>query len=127
MKYYKDGKPYSGPKMSKAWYEANGYTTEAPEIVAPSIDTSAFDSACEAFKSVCSEIGALIGDTNFKGGFDEMLIFKDSPIYSTIEGLQLSISWSAANELCKYEGSKIGLFQPDWWYKCWGLEPGSLR
>lgn len=31
--YYKNGKPYSGPKMSKAWYEANGYTAEAPEIV----------------------------------------------------------------------------------------------
>ena len=29
------------------------------------------------------------------------------------------MAWSAANELCKYEGSKIGLGQPDWWYDCW--------
>lgn len=34
MTYYKDGVPYAGPKMSTAWYEANGYTTEAPEVVA---------------------------------------------------------------------------------------------
>ena len=28
--WYKDAMPYAGPKMSAAWYAANGYTTTAP-------------------------------------------------------------------------------------------------
>ncbi len=36
MAYYKNGLPYTGPKMSKQWYEDNGYITKAPEA-APEI------------------------------------------------------------------------------------------
>lgn len=82
-------------------------------------DTTAFDAACQQFRTICAQIGAAIDQPDFKGGFDEMALFAQSPVYSTIEGLKLAMSWSASNQLCKYEGQKLGLGQPDWWYHCW--------
>ena len=83
------------------------------------VDTTDFDNACAMFRSVCGDIGALIGVTDFRGGFDDMVTFQQSAQFNTLEGLHLGMEWSAANELCKYEGSKIGLGQPEWWKKCW--------
>ena len=85
----------------------------------PEIETEAFNNACAMFRAVCSEIGAMLGVEDFRGGFDEMLIFQQSETFKTLEGLHLAMEWSAANELCKYEGAKIGFGQPDWWYECW--------
>lgn len=48
-----------------------------------------------------------------------MVMFQQTDFYKTLQGLQLAIAWSAANELCIYEGKKIGYNQPDWWYRCW--------
>lgn len=71
------------------------------------------------FRAVCTDIGALLGVEDFRGGFDEMQTFQASEMFNTMPGLRLAIEWSAANELCKYEGAKIGLGQPDWWHECW--------
>lgn len=82
-------------------------------------DQSAFLEACERFRVVCAKIGELLGEENFKGGFDEMTLFQQSDMFDTLAGVKAALEWSAVNELCKYEGAKIGLGQPQWWYKCW--------
>ncbi len=87
-----------------------------PEAIA---DRSDFDAACARFREICGEIGKLAGNPEFKGGFDEMTAFQESVAFATTEGIRLSLAWNAANELCKYEGAKIGLGQPAWWRECW--------
>lgn len=78
-----------------------------------------FNSACAQFRRVCNQIKEAANLESFTGGFDEMVEFQRSLVYSTVAGLQLAIAWSAANELCKYTGSKVGYGQPAWWYHCW--------
>ena len=109
------------PAASAEWREANGYTlTERPPLPEPEpLDDTAFRAACQQFRDICGQIGTAIGVEDFRGGFDEMVQFQQSPAYGTVEGLQLAVAWAAANELCKYEGQKIGCGQPDWWYNCW--------
>lgn len=82
---------------------------------------SPFEAACAQFRTLCAQIGAFIGDAEFKGGFDEYTEFATSEAYkqNPVQGNALAIQWDALNELCKYEGQKIGLGQPEWWYKCW--------
>ena len=82
-------------------------------------ETSDFDNACLRFRQICSEIGLLIGDENFKGGYDDMLTLYNHDAYKTDKGVQLAIAWSGCNELCKYEANNIGLGSPDWWFRCW--------
>lgn len=94
---------------------------EEPVISDEPVDTTAFDQACEAFKMVCREIKEKANLSVFYGGFDEMAEYQNSEFAGTLEGLKLAILWSSANELCKYEGAKIGLNQPQWWYKCWNI------
>ena len=77
--------------------------------------------ACQYFRQICHEIGELINDPNFKGGYDDMLIFYNHDAYKTDKGLQLAIAWSGCNDLCKYEANKLGINSPEWWYKCWDL------
>ena len=109
------------PWADESWRVGNGYIYETrPEQSPPEPpDRTAFDNACEQFRGVCRMIGNAIGDANFKGGFDEMAIFQQSSAFDSLSGIQLAVAWSASNELCKYEGSKIGLGQPEWWYECW--------
>ena len=94
----------------EAWHEAHP---------APKPDTSSFDAACAQFRTVCGQIAAAANLPGFKGGFDAMAGFSASVVYATVQGLVLAMAWSAANELCKYEGAKLGFGQPEWWYKCW--------
>lgn len=82
-----------------------------------------FSQACETFKQVCYQIRQATGLSDFTGGFDEMVAFQQTPVYSTIPGIQLALAWNAANELCKYTGSKLGYGQPEWWYRCWEEPP----
>ncbi len=84
-------------------------------------DDSQFRSACQQFRYVCKRIGEVTGNPEFKGGFDEMSAFLASSASAEPEGIRLSLAWNAANELCKYEGAKIGLGQPAWWRKCWNV------
>ena len=114
------------PAEDEAWRTANGYTFDHNPVPPPQpepVDRTEFDAACVQFRSVCAQIGQAIGDEDFRGGFDEMAEFQRSAAFNSLEGLQLAVAWSAANELCKYLGGKIGLGQPDWWYECWkGVE-----
>lgn len=82
-----------------------------------------FEAACAQFRALCASIGEFIGDPDFRGGFDEYAVFATSEAYQAnpVQGDALAIQWSALNELCKYEGSKEGYGQPDWWYRCWEL------
>lgn len=93
------------------------------EIVDDGVPTreQEFQSACADFRTVCGAIGQFLGIDNFHGGFGEMASFASSDAYQAnpVLGNTLAIQWSAMNESCKYFGSKIGLGQPDWWYKCW--------
>lgn len=120
--------PFRGDKnlpRRLKWLTAHGFEERTEEwfrehAPKPTVaDTAAFDAACAQFRAICGQIGTAIGKPGFKGGFDEMAEFQASEVYATVEGLQLAVAWSAANELCKYEGSKIKLGQPAWWYKCW--------
>lgn len=107
------------PEEEAQWRE------EHPEPVPPGPDMTDFNNACQKFRQVCTAIGVLIGVSDFKGGFDEMEEFQNSEASGTMDGIRLAIAWSASNELCKYEGSKVGLGQPDWWYKCWEEQSSS--
>ena len=82
-----------------------------------------FEAACAQFRTICAAIGQFIGADNFHGGFGEMASFASSEAYQAnpVMGNGLAIQWSAANEQGKYFGSKIGLGQPQWWYRCWQL------
>ena len=82
-----------------------------------------FEAACAQFRTICAAIGQFIGADNFHGGFGEMASFASSEAYQAnpVMGNSLAIQWSAANEQGKYFGSKIGLGQPQWWYRCWQL------
>jgi hypothetical protein len=80
-----------------------------------------FEKACAYFRGVCSEISEFIGEPDFRGGFDEIPEFEASPKVARepLEALMLSAKLNWANEQCVMRGAKIGLGQPDWWYKCW--------
>lgn len=96
--------------------ERDWYESKYPSTIK---NTTAFDTACEYFRQICGEIGFMIGDDNFKGGYDDMPIFYAHESYKTDRGMQLAIAWSGCNDLCKYEASKLGIGSPEWWYRCW--------
>ena len=102
--------------------EEAGYVWEEPVIHTPiTPDTTEFDAACVSFRAVCAEIGNLIGNPDFKGGFDEMAEFETSEAALTAAGIALAVKWMAADKLCTYLASKLGIGQPEWWYRCWEL------
>lgn len=110
-------KEWSDQSISN-WYENHNPIEEKTE---PQVEPSKedFNKSCLYFKQICHQIGALINDPNFKGGYDDMIEFYDHPAYKTSQGVQLAIAWSGSNDLCRYEANKIGLGSPEWWYKCW--------
>ena len=81
-----------------------------------------FEAACADFRAICAAIGELIGQPEFRGGFDEMSAFEASAAAQSETGVQLAIKWIAADKLCTYLAAKIGIGQPDWWKKCWELD-----
>ena len=124
MKHYTiDGKTYD--KLPDPCKGCSPMTDERFEALGGTItddgEPTPFEAACAQFRALCGEIGEFIGDTEFKGGFDEYTEFATSEAYASnpVQGNALAIQWSALNELCKYEGAKIGLGQPAWWYACW--------
>ena len=92
-----------------------------PVVVEPKVDDTDFKTACALFRNVCFQIGEFIGDPNFKGGFDDYARFigSASSKQSKASASLLASMWNGANEYAKYEGSKLGYGQPEWWYKCW--------
>ena len=115
-----DGMRYFNPKdeiLKAAGYEwVEPTIPEQPDL---SAEKAEFDAACVKFREICSAIGALIGNPDFKGGFDEMAEFEASEAAATETGIALSIKWIAADKLCTYLASKLGVGQPEWWYQCW--------
>ena len=103
--------------MTDERFTANGGTITDDGLPTP------FEVACGQFRTLCAAVGEFIGDSEFKGGFDEYAVFASSEAYANnpVRGNALAIQWSALNELCKYEGMKLGLGQPEWWYRCWAL------
>ena len=57
----------------------------------PPVDRTDFDNACAMFRAVCTDIGALLGVEDFRGGFDEMQAFRSSDVFNTMPGLRLAI------------------------------------
>jgi len=125
---------YVGIQKGSIWYAENGWIpydgTESEDrikIVDGQItilpmqvpDTTAFDEACASFRAICKEIGELISEPDFKGGFDEIAKYQASEQATTTEGIILGLKWNTADKLCTYEASKLGIGQPDWWYRCW--------
>ena len=111
---------------------ANGWTyedIEIPDLNSTPIDDTQFKKACQQFVLVCKQIGQFIGDQNFKGGFDQYDKFINSTasMLNPSKASLLASMWSGTNEYCKYEGQKIGLKQPDWWYQCWRYEAIKQR
>lgn len=104
-------------------YIQAGYTNVTPPPPAPDPTYEQhhqeFLSACAQFRAVCGQIQQAAQLESFTGGFDEMVAFQQSEVYSTLPGIQLAIAWSAANDLCTYLASKLGIGQPEWWYDCW--------
>ena len=103
-----------------------GYTEYVPPTPVPP-STEDFDNACAQFRQVCAQIALATGIEGFRGGFDEMTEFQQSPVFATLEGMQLATAWNAADKLCTYEASKIGIGQPQWWYSCWGIDPNAAE
>ena len=58
------------------------------------LNTTDFDNACQTFRHICSEIGNLIGDKNFKGGYDDMMTFYKHSSSKTKNGTHLAIAWA---------------------------------
>ncbi len=106
--------------VSEATFLANGGTIENNEAPSPEEE---FAAAASEFRMLCDEIGQFIGDPSFTGGFEEMAVFhgassaQDNPMTA----YAFALRWMELNELCKYKGSKIGLGQPAWFYRCWEL------
>ena len=133
MLWVKDGKIYQGGGVvvgnmrhfnpSPEQFIAAGYTEYIPPTPEPDPKQERylqeFEAACAQFRQLCNQIKVAAGLDSFTGGFDEMTTFQQTPIYQTLDGVKLAIAWSAANELCKYTGAKIGYGQPEWWYECW--------
>lgn len=117
---------YGWPQWSDSAVEA--YNAAHPQLADFQQDTTDFDNACAQFRAVCAQIGQAIDQPGFKGGFDQMSLFAQSPVYSTIQGLKLGIAWAAANEACQHQAAKLGLYRPGdatWWRLCWTQESDS--
>lgn len=112
--------------LNPAWLADNGYTLKTPEEIAAcvsenaaTVDRTALDAAYVNFRAVCSAIGTLIGNENFRGGFDEISSFADSEAAQSQAGIVLSLKLTFADKQCTYEAAKLGIGQPQWWNECW--------
>lgn len=112
--------------LNQDWLLENGYEQWSDEQIqnwydenTPSIDTSAFDLACDYFRQICEEIRLLTGLDGFRGGYDDMPDFYVNPKYKTDEGVRLASAWAGVNDLCRHEASLLGIGSPEWWYLCW--------
>lgn len=132
---------YLGGVMGMPWFEERGYLlyrgTEPldrldivdgsivvlppPPVVLP----QGWLDACALFKQTAAKMGAFIGEPDYKAGFDDAGRFLNSDAFAAnpTMGNTLSNMWVLANEYAKYEGAKLGYGQPEWWYRCWGIDP----
>lgn len=108
-----------GSYDDEAFVQMGGAITEDGE---PSPEEE-FAASAAKFRALCDEIGAFIGDPSFTGGFEEVAAFQNSRAAQNdpITAHALALRWAELNEECKYKGSKSGLGQPEWFYRCWEL------
>lgn len=83
-------------------------------------DTTDFDNACALFRQTCLAIGEIIGNANFKGGYDEVLQLSAEQ-FALVRNAGLTDKFNTLDSLCNYEAQKLGIGRPDWWYICWGV------
>ena len=109
--------------LNESWMIKNGFRQWTEEEIEEfnTRSYSSFNKACSHFREICAEIGEMIGDSEFKGGFDEITVFYNSSSYKTDKGMQLAIALDGCKELCEYEAAKLGIGSPEWWYKCWNI------
>lgn len=122
----KDGKEFKNPLVinnQQVWNPSPSQLIAAGYSDVPEEEPNMTDlrAAFVTFRKVCEDIGQLLGEPNFKGGFDEMDVFEASPYAKTTEGICLAIRWGAADKRCTYEAKKVGIGQPQWWKLCWGI------
>ena len=106
------------------WLIEHGYTDMTDEEIAQyaassTVDRADLEAAYTSFRAVCSAIGALIGNADFKGGFDEIAAFQNLESAQSQTGIMLALRWMAADKQCTYEAAKLGIGQPAWWNECW--------
>ena len=88
-------------------------------------DQTLFETYCNYFRRVCSEIGNLINVSNFKGSNQEILNFYGSDEYKSEKGVQLAIALDTTKNLCQYQAVKLNIYN-QWFDKCWeGVFLGS--
>ena len=109
--------------LNESWMIKNGFRQWTEEEIEEfnTRSYSSFNKACSNFREICAEIGEMIGDSEFKGGFDEIPLFYNNSSYKTDKGMQLAIALDGCKELCEYEAAKLGIGSPEWWYKCWNI------
>ena len=109
--------------LNESWMIKNGFRQWTEEEIEEfnTRSYSSFNKACSHFREICAEIGEMIGDSEFKGGFNEITLFYNSSSYKTDKGMQLAIALDGCKELCEYEATKLGIGSPEWWYKCWNI------
>lgn len=87
-------------------------------------DRTDFNAACQNFKEVCRRIGNVIGNDQFKGGFDEAISFVTGDFFqqNQTEATALFALWLGCDKACTYAAKKLGIGQPKWWKICWNME-----
>lgn len=86
-----------------------------------SYDESTVEKVREDFKTVCEDISKYLG-SEFKGSLDEIYDFDYTETESSedkIKKLELLVRILIVNLKLVYESEKIGIYQPDLWYKVW--------
>lgn len=103
-----------------SWNNKNGrlvFSTAENKINKMSYEAE-FELACSEFRKICDEISKFIG-SDFHGGLDEISKLYTYDRFNTVKGAALAVKWSAADKLCTYTASKLGIGQPDWFKQCW--------
>ena len=81
------------------------------------------DAACDNFVAVSLDIGTFIGDTDFRGGIDEIdkLYQSEAAQQYPEQALILAARWLAADKALNHWASKddVNLASPACWWYCW--------
>ena len=82
-----------------------------------------FEAACKDFRDICMQIREAIAGPSFKGSYDQILeVQKNNPRAMDRDILTLFENLRACNDVCKYEGEKLGYRGSEWWKACWASE-----
>ena len=125
--WQKDGVMFKNPLRHdgrQIWNPTAEQLTAAgyKDLPVPQPDLTKLKAGFAKFRQVCKEIGQLIGDSEFKGGFDEMDKLEASDAIPREIKTELASKWNGADKRCTYEAKKVGIGQPQWWYMCWEPE-----